>query len=281
MADKPDLKPIKTPDHTDTLRSLMRERILVLDGAMGSLIQEYKLDESGFRGERFASHLRDLKGCNDLLSLTRPDIISEIHRNYLDAGADLIGTNSFTCTRISMADYGLEDYAYEMNYHAARLAREAADEYTARDPGKPRFVAGSLGPTNKTASISPDVQDPGYRDVTFEELVEAYVENARGLLDGGAHILLVETVFDTLNGKAALYAIMRELDSRHTRVPVMVSGTITDLSGRTLSGQTPAAFYASVVHVDPLTVGVNCALGSKEMRPFLQEIASVSQFPVS
>ena len=281
MADKPDLKPIKTPDHTDTLRSLMRDRILVLDGAMGSLIQEYKLDEAGYRGERFASHPRDLKGCNDLLSLTRPDIISGIHRNYLDAEADLIGTNSFTCTRISMADYGLEDYAYEMNYHAARLAREAVDEYTARDPEKPRFVAGSLGPTNKTASISPNVQDPGYRDVTFEELVEAYAENARGLLDGGAHVLLVETVFDTLNGKAALYAIMRELDSRHTRVPVMVSGTITDLSGRTLSGQTPAAFYASVVHVDPLTVGVNCALGSDQMRPFLQEIASVSQFPVS
>ena len=281
MADKPDLKRIKTPDHTDTLRSLMRERILVLDGAMGSLIQEYKLDEAGYRGERFASHPRDLKGCNDLLSLTRPDIISEIHRNYLDAEADLIGTNSFTCTRISMADYGLEDYAYEMNYHAARLAREAADEYTARDPERPRFVAGSLGPTNKTASISPNVQDPGYRDVTFEELVEAYAENARGLLDGGAHVLLVETVFDTLNGKAALYAIMRELDSRHTRVPVMVSGTITDLSGRTLSGQTPAAFYASVVHVNPLTVGVNCALGSDQMRPFLQEFASVSQFPVS
>jgi 5-methyltetrahydrofolate--homocysteine methyltransferase len=273
--------PIDTPDVTGALRALMRERILVLDGAMGSLIQAYKLGEADYRGERFKDHDRDIKGCNDLLSVTRPDVTSEIYRNYLDAGADLTSTNSFTCNGPSMADYGLEDQVYETCYHAARLAREATEEYTARDPQKPRFVTGSLGPTNKTASISPDVEDPGYRDVTFEYLVEAYAENARGLLDGGAHILLVETIFDTLNAKAALYAILREFDERGRRWPVIVSGTITDLSGRTLSGQTPKAFYASVVHADPVAVGLNCALGTDTMRPFLQEIADVSQYPVS
>jgi 5-methyltetrahydrofolate--homocysteine methyltransferase len=281
MDDKTQLKPVSTPDLTAELKNLMLERILVLDGAMGSLIQEHKLDEAGYRGERFADHPKDLKGCNDLLSLTRPDIISGIYRDYLEAGADLISTNTFTCSRISMADYGLEDCVYEMCYESARLAREATDQFTAREAGRPRFVAGSMGPTNKTASISPDVQDPGFRDVTFEELVESYAEIARGLIDGGAHVLLVETVFDTLNAKAALYAILREFDERGRRWPVIVSGTVTDLSGRTLSGQTPTAFYASVAHVDPLAVGLNCALGSDQMRPYLQEIASVSQFPVS
>jgi 5-methyltetrahydrofolate--homocysteine methyltransferase len=281
MAEKVDLQPVEAPDVTGELRSLMRDRILVLDGAMGSLIQEYRLDEHGYRGKRFQDHPWDVKGCNDLLSLTRSDIISRIHVEYLEAGADLLGTNTFTCTRISVADYGLEDVVYEMNYQSARLARAAADEFTSRNPAKPRFVAGSLGPTSKTASISPDVEDPGYRNVSFEDLMEAYAESARGLLDGGAHILLVETVFDTLNGKAALYALLREFERRERRWPVMVSGTVTDLSGRTLSGQTPAAFYASVVHADPLTVGLNCALGSAQMRPFLQEISSVSQFPVN
>ena len=199
---KPEL--IETPDHTALLRRLMDERILVLDGAMGSLIQQYKLDEAGYRGDRFRDHPRDLKGCNDLLSLVRPDIISRIYRDYLDADADLISTNTFTCTSVSMADYGLEDYVYEMNYQAARLAREAADEYTANNPQKPRFVCGSIGPTNKTTSLSPNVEDPGYREVTFEDMVDTYTDNARGLLDGGAHILLVETIFDTLNGKAAI-----------------------------------------------------------------------------
>jgi 5-methyltetrahydrofolate--homocysteine methyltransferase len=281
MSDNAALPPIETPDLTAELKKLMLERILVLDGAMGSLIQQHRLDETGYRSQRFADHPRDLKGCNDLLSLTRPDIIAGIYRDYLDAGADLISTNTFTCSRISMADYGLEDHVYEMCYQSARLAREATDRHRAAHPERPRFVAGSLGPTNKTASISPDVQDPGFRDVTFDELVESYAEIARGLMDGGAHILLVETVFDTLNAKAALYAILREFETRDRRWPVMVSGTVTDLSGRTLSGQTPTAFYASVAHVDPLAVGLNCALGSPQMRPFLQEIASVSQYPVS
>jgi 5-methyltetrahydrofolate--homocysteine methyltransferase len=281
MNDQASKKPIETPDLSAELRRAMLERVLVLDGAMGSLIQEHRLDEADYRGRRFADHPRDLKGCNDVLSLTRPDIISSIYRDYLEASADVISSNTFTCSRISMADYGLEDRVYEMCYESARLAREAADEFAAREPGRPRYVAGSMGPTNKTASISPDVQDPGFRNVTFGELVESYAEVSRGLLDGGAHILLVETVFDTLNAKAALYAILREFHSRGRRWPVMVSGTVTDLSGRTLSGQTPAAFYASITHVDPLTVGLNCALGSAQMRPFLQEIASVSQYPVS
>jgi 5-methyltetrahydrofolate--homocysteine methyltransferase len=274
-------KAIETPDLTADLREAMLQRVLVLDGAMGSLIQEHRLGEADFRGERFADHPRDVKGCNDLLSLTRPDIISGIYNDYLEAGADLISTNTFTCSRISMADYGLEEHVYEMCYEAARLAREAADDYTGREPKRSRFVAGSLGPTNKTASISPDVQDPGFRDVTFEQLLESYAEVARGLMDGGAHLLLVETVFDTLNAKAAIYAIMREFEERGRRWPVIVSGTVTDLSGRTLSGQTPTAFYASVTHVEPLAVGLNCALGSAQMRPYLQEIASVSQYPVS
>ena len=276
-------EPMPTSDRTDELRSLLRKRILVLDGAMGTMIQSYGLDETHFRGDRFRNHPRDLKGCNDLLSITQPEIVSEIYRHYLDAGADIVTTNTFNATRVSMADYGLEDAVYEMNYRAARLAREAADAASSRDLSRPRFVAGSLGPTSKTASISPRVEDPGYRNVTFEDLVEAYAESARGLLDGGAHILLVETIFDTLNAKAALYAILREFDARGKggRVPVMVSGTVTDASGRTLSGQTPTAFYASVVHVNPLSVGLNCALGSRQLRPFLQELSHVSDYAVS
>jgi 5-methyltetrahydrofolate--homocysteine methyltransferase len=281
MDDAGILRPMEAPDVTEALQRLMRGRILVLDGAMGSLVQQYGLDEADFRGNRFKDHPRDLKGCNDILTLTRPDVVSNIYRDYLEADADLLSTNSFTCNRISMADYGVESHVYEMNYHAARLAREAADEYTSRNPEKPRFVTGSLGPTNKTASISPDVHDPGYRNVTFEDLVEVYAENARGLLDGGAHLILVETIFDTLNGKAAIYALLREFEERGRRWPVIVSGTVTDLSGRTLSGQTPTAFYTSVVHAAPLAVGLNCALGSAQMRPYLQDIASVSEYPVS
>jgi len=277
MNDRPRFKPIDTPDFTPELERLMAERVLVLDGAMGSLIQRHRLDEAGYRGDRFAGHSHDLKGCNDLLSITQPQVISGIYRDYLAAGADIISTNTFTCSRISMADYALEDHVYEMCYQGARLAREAADESTAH----PRFVAGSLGPTNKTASISPDVQDPGYRDVSFDDLVDSYAEVACGLMDGGAHILMVETVFDTLNAKAALYAILREFDRRGRRWPLIVSGTVTDLSGRTLSGQTPTAFYASIAHANPIAVGLNCALGSAQMRPYLQEISSVSQFPVS
>ena len=281
MNDGSRFKPIDTPDVTPELERLMAERVLVLDGAMGSLIQNHKLDEAGYRGERFAGHSHDLKGCNDLLSITRPEVISGIYRDYLAAGADIISTNTFTSSRVSMADYALEDHVYEMCYEGARLAREATDESTAADPGHPRFVAGSLGPTNKTASISPDVQDPGYRDVSFDDLVDSYAEVAGGLMDGGAHVLMVETIFDTLNAKAALYAILREFDRRGRRWPLIVSGTVTDLSGRTLSGQTPTAFYASISHARPLAVGLNCALGSAEMRPYLQEISSVSQFPVS
>ena len=264
-----------------TLSALFKERILVLDGAMGTMIQEHKLEEADFRGRRFADHASNLKGNNDLLSITRAGIIADIHSGFLDAGADIIETNTFNSTSISQADYGLEDLAHELNVEAAKLARAAADAATAKTPGKPRFVAGALGPTNRTASISPDVNDPGFRNVTFDGLVTAYTEAIHGLIEGGVDVLLVETIFDTLNGKAAIYAIKKYFDDHGTELPVMISGTITDASGRTLSGQTPEAFWNSIAHANPISVGFNCALGVKELRQHIQEIAAIAPVNVS
>ena len=258
----------------------MRERILVLDGAMGTLIQQRVLDETAFRGQRFTDHERDLKGANEALNLTQPAVIRQIHEEYLAAGADIISTNTFNANAISLADYGLEDLSQEINRAAAAIARAAADDATRATPRRPRFVAGSLGPTNKTASISPDVNDPGARNVTWEQLVDAYTGAARGLLDGGADILLIETIFDTLNGKAAIFAIETLFEELGTRVPVIASGTITDQSGRTLSGQTVAAFWNSVRHARPLAVGLNCALGGDLLRPYVAELARIADVPV-
>jgi len=257
------------------LRALASERILVLDGAMGTEVQGFRLDEAGYRGERFKTWHRDLRGNNDLLILTQPDAVRDLHLAYFRAGADIVSTNTFSSTRIAQADYGLEEFVYELNLEGAKLAREAA-EIARREDGRPRFVAGALGPTNRTASISPDVNNPGFRAVTFDELREAYGEQARGLLDGGADLLLLETIFDTLNAKAALYAIADLNEARGSHVPVMISGTITDRSGRTLSGQTPTAFWHSVRHAAPLSVGLNCALGAKEMRAHIAEMARVA-----
>jgi 5-methyltetrahydrofolate--homocysteine methyltransferase len=254
---------------------LLEERILVLDGAMGTMIQRHRLDEPGFRGERFRNWPREVKGNSDLLVLSRPEIIAEIHREYLEAGADIIETNTFTATAVAQADYGTEGLAYEINQAGARIARDAADGFERRD-GRPRYVAGALGPTNRTASISPDVNDPGFRAITFDELAAAYAEQARGLLDGGADLLLVETIFDTLNAKAAIFAIEGVLEERRDRVPVMISGTITDASGRTLSGQTAEAFWYSVMHARPLSIGLNCALGARQLRPYVQDLSRVA-----
>jgi 5-methyltetrahydrofolate--homocysteine methyltransferase len=273
------LKGTHRPDATAELADLLRERILVLDGAMGTMIQAHRLDEAAYRGERFASYDGDLAGDNDLLSLSNPDVIRTIHRAYLDAGADIICTNTFNGTRISQADYGLEDLCYEMNLAAATLAREAADEASTAD--RPRYVAGSLGPTSKTASISPDVNDPGARNVTFDDLVAAYHEEARGLVDGGADILLIETIFDTLNAKAAIFAVETLFQEHGRRWPVIVSGTITDASGRTLSGQVTEAFWNSVRHARPLAVGLNCALGASDLRPYVAELSRVADCFVS
>ncbi len=263
------------------IRQLAKERILIIDGAMGTMIQRYKPEEEDYRGTRFADWAHPLKGNNDLLSLTRPDMILEIHKAYLEAGADIIETNTFSSTSISMADYHMESLAYELNLASARLAREAADLYTEKDPSKPRYVAGSIGPTNKTASLSPDVNDPGYRAVTFDELAEAYAEQVNGLLDGGAELLLVETIFDTLNAKAALFAIQDVLEKRRLDIPVMISGTITDASGRTLSGQTIEAFYISLQHVQPFSIGINCALGARDMQPYLYALSKLATCNVS
>ena len=240
---------------------------------MGTMIQRHQPEEEDFRGDRFRDHPRPLKGNNDLLSITRPDIIRDIHRQYLEAGADIIETNTFSSTSIAQADYGLEHLAYELNFESARIARLETDAFNKAEPGKPRFVAGALGPTNKTASLSPDVNNPGYRAVTFEDLRLAYREQVRGLMDGGADLLLVETIFDTLNAKAALFAIQEYLDEEGLRTPIMVSGTITDASGRTLSGQTTEAFLVSVSHVPLLSIGLNCALGAAQLRPYLQTLA--------
>ncbi len=265
-----------THDRTAELESILEERVTVLDGSWGVMLQSLRLSEEQYRGERFADHQRDLKGCIDALVLTQPGIVEDTQRQYLDAGADILTTNTFTSTRFGLSEFGLESHVYEINREGARLARNVADEYSGKTPNKPRFVAGSIGPTNKTLSISPDVNDPGYRDVAFDELVEAYSEAARGLLDGGAHILLVETVFDTLNARAALYAIESIFEERGVRAPVMVSFTAVDLSGRNLSGQTAEAFYASVSHLPLLSVGINCSLGSDQIRPFLVGLSNVS-----
>ncbi len=259
----------------------LQKRILVLDGAMGTMIQRHKLEEEDYRGERFADYPHSLKGNNDLLSLTQPKIISDIYRAYFEAGADIVETNTFNANRISMADYHMEDLAYEINVESAKLARAAADEFTRLQPEKPRFVAGSIGPTNRTASLSPDVNNPGYRAVSFDELVAIYKEQALALIEGGADILLVETVFDTLNAKAALFAIEEAISESGKRLPIMVSGTITDASGRTLSGQTTEAFLVSIQHIPLLSVGLNCALGAKQLRPYLQVLDQKSSFAVS
>ncbi len=258
---------------------MLEERVLIIDGAMGTMIQGYKLEEEDFRGERFKDHSHDLKGDNDLISITQPKIVEDIHRAFLEAGADILETNTFNATRIAQADYGLEELTYEINFESARIAKKVADEFST--PDKPRFVAGALGPTNRTASISPDVENPGFRNVSFDELRDAYTEAARGLIDGGADILLVETVFDTLNAKAALFAIEELFDELGGRVPVMISGTITDASGRTLSGQTTEAFFNSIEHVNPLSVGFNCALGATELRPYVQELSRIASMYVS
>ena len=268
------------PDRTAELTALLQRRILVLDGAMGTMIQQCHLGEADFRG-RFHDHPHDLIGDNDILVLTRPDVVRSIHDAYLEAGADIIETNTFSATRVAQADYRMEGQARAINEAAARIAREAADAWTARTPDQPRFVAGALGPTNRTASISPDVNDPGARNVTFDELSAAYREAAEGLVDGGADLLLVETIFDTLNAKAALFAIESLFDARGARLPVIVSGTITDASGRTLSGQTPEAFWNAVRHVAPLAVGLNCALGAALMRPYVEELSRVADTFVS
>ena len=263
------------------IKQELSKRILVLDGAMGTMIQRYKLEEEDYRGEKFKNVKQLLKGNNDLLNITQPQIIREIHESYLEAGADIIETNTFNGTRISQSDYNLEDFVYEMNLKAAQIAKEAADKFTAQNPDKPRFVAGAMGPTNKTASMSPEVNDPGFRNVSFDELRENYYEQARALLEGGADILLVETIFDTLNGKAALYAINDLMIETSEKIPIMVSGTITDASGRTLSGQTLEAFFTSVSHLDLLSVGLNCSLGAEQIRPYLEELSNISPFNVS
>jgi len=244
---------------------------------MGTMIQRYQLEEKDFRGIRFENHHSDLQGNNDLLSITQPEVIKKIHQQYLDAGADIIETNTFSSTSIAQADYNLEDLAYELNYQSAKIAKEAASEYL----DKPRFVAGSMGPTNKTASISPDVTNPGYRAVSFDELATAYKTQAKGLMDGGAALLLIETVFDTLNAKAALFAVLELFDENGVSIPIMVSGTITDQSGRTLSGQTPEAFLISLSHANLLSIGLNCALGAKQLRPYLHTLSKQSDLFIS
>jgi len=254
----------------------LERRILFLDGAMGTMIQRHKLGEADYRGERFADWPRDLKGNNDLLVLTRPQLIADIHHAYLTAGADILETNTFNATRVAMADYGMQELSREINVTAAQLARRVADAFTRQTPDKPRFVAGVLGPTNRTASISPDVNDPGFRNIGFDELVAAYLESTHGLIEGGVDLLLVETVFDTLNAKAALFAIDELCEELGRRLPVIVSGTITDMSGRTLSGQTTEAFWNSIRHARPFAVGLNCSLGAAELRTYVAELAAVA-----
>jgi 5-methyltetrahydrofolate--homocysteine methyltransferase len=264
-----------------SIQEILKNRILILDGAMGTMIQRHKLEEDDFRKGWFENHPKSLKGNNDLLSLTRPEIIQDIHRKYFEAGADIAETNTFSGTWIAQADYGLEKYVYDINYQSAKIAKEVAAEFTRLNPNKPRFVAGSIGPTNRTASISPDVNDPGFRGVSFDELVDAYKDQINALMDGGVDILLVETVFDTLNAKAALFAIDVVFEDRNVKLPIMVSGTITDQSGRTLTGQTTEAFLISVAHMPLLTIGLNCALGASMMRPYLQVLNQKSSFGVS
>jgi 5-methyltetrahydrofolate--homocysteine methyltransferase len=263
------------------LHAAAAERILIIDGAMGTMIQKHKLGEADYRGERFKDWPRDVKGNNDLLVLTRPDIIRAIHEQYLAAGADIIETNTFNAQVISMADYAMEELAYEINVAAAKLARAAADKFTRQNPAKPRFVAGAVGPTNRTASISPKVSDPGFRNVSFDELRDAYKEQVRGLVEGGSDIILIETIFDTLNAKAAGFATLEAFEEKDVALPIMISGTITDRSGRTLSGQTAEAFWYSMRHLRPFSIGLNCALGAEPMRPYLADLSHVADTRIS
>jgi 5-methyltetrahydrofolate--homocysteine methyltransferase len=264
-----------------SINEIAAQRILILDGAMGTMIQEHKLQEVDYRGTRFANFAFDLKGNNDLLSLTQPEIIADIHRQYFAAGADIVETNTFNSTRISMADYHMEDLVWELNFESARIARSVADEFLAKEPHKPRFVAGSMGPTNKTASLSPEVNNPGFRAIDFDTLATNYKEQARALIAGGADLLLVETVFDTLNAKAALFAIQELFDELGKKYPIMVSGTITDASGRTLSGQTTESFLISLSHVPLFSIGLNCALGADQLRPYVQILKQNSDLLIS
>jgi len=264
-----------------TIKDCIQNRILVLDGAMGTMLQRYNFSEEDFRGERFKDFPLSLKGNNDLLSITQPTAIKEVHSAYFEAGADIVETNTFSGTTIGMSDYHLEDLVYELNFQSAKIAREVADEYTAKDPSKPRYVAGSIGPTNRTASMSPDVNDPGYRAITFNQLRIAYREQIEALIDGGVDLLLVETIFDTLNAKAALFAIDEIKEERDIDIPIMVSGTITDASGRTLSGQTVEAFLISISHIPLLSVGFNCALGADLLKPYLKTLSTNTSFNVS
>ncbi len=263
------------------IEDILKERILVLDGAMGTMIQRHDLTEADFRGQRFKDHPYTLKGNNDLLSLTRPDIIKDIHAQYFAAGADIAETNTFSGTTIAQADYHLEDVVYDLNFQSAKIARAVADDFTRREPHKPRFVAGAMGPTNKTASLSPDVNNPGYRAITFDQLVVAFKQQAKALMDGGVDLLLLETIIDTLNAKAALFAIQELFDETGKHIPVMVSGTITDASGRTLSGQTTEAFLISVSHVPLLSIGLNCAMGASMLRPYLQVLSEKAPYFIS
>ena len=265
----------RQPDKSEELKKLLQNRILVIDGAMGTMIQAYKFEEADYRGELFAEHAFPQKGNNDLLSLTRPEVIREIHNGFLESGVDVLETNTFNSTAIAMADYGMEDQVYDLNYESARIARAAADEYSKKTLNQPRFVAGVLGPTNRTSSISPDVNDPGFRNTTFEQLVDVYTDSIAGLVDGGVDILLIETVFDTLNAKAGIFAIKQFLDSEGINLPIFVSGAITDASGRTLTGQTTEAFWNSIAHAEPLVVGLNCSLGAAELRPYIQELSRI------
>jgi 5-methyltetrahydrofolate--homocysteine methyltransferase len=260
-----------------TIQDCLKERILVIDGAMGTMIQRHKLEEKDYRGQRFAAWPIDVKGNNDLLCLTKPEVIEGIHREYLEAGADIIETNTFNSQRISMADYQMEELAFELNVAAAKIAKKAASDFTSRNPDKPRFVAGAIGPMSKTLSLSPDVNNPGFRAVSFDEVSSAYYEQVQALVEGGVDLLLIETIFDTLNAKAAIFAIKKYFrDSRQNELPILISGTITDASGRTLSGQTLEAFYVSVMHARPLSIGLNCALGAQEMRSHIEELSQIS-----
>ncbi len=264
-----------------SLKQAASERILFLDGAMGTMIQRHKPDEATYRGERFRGWNQDVGGNNDLLTLTQPDIIRQIHVDYLEAGSDIIETNTFNSTSISQADYGMEDIVYELNVEAAKLCRAAADEMTAKTPDKPRFVAGGLGPTNRTASISPDVNRPEFRNVSFDELVEAYSEQTKGLIEGGVDIIIIETIFDTLNAKAAGFAVLQVFDELGVELPIMVSGTIVDKSGRNLSGQTPEAFWYSMRHLKPFSIGLNCSFGAEDLRPAVVDMAGISDTLIS
>jgi 5-methyltetrahydrofolate--homocysteine methyltransferase len=264
-----------------TIQEILKERIMIIDGAMGTMIQRYKLEEADFRGERFKNHSHPLKGNNDLLSITRPDVIKQIHREYLEVGADIIETNTFSGTTIAQADYRLEDAVHDINYYSAKIAREVADEVTKKDPSKPRFVAGAMGPTNRVASLSPDVNNPGYRNITFDQLKTAFKQQAAALVEGGADLLLIETITDTLNAKAALFACQELFDEIGKELPLMISGTITDASGRTLTGQTTEAFLISVSHAPLLSIGLNCALGADKLRPYLQVLNEKAPFFVS